>query len=161
MAERALTALGSPLSLKPTGETLMTIFGVALLAICTLAGTFIGDVLGKLLHVKANVGGVGIAMMLLIAARLWLARRGALTPGLKLGIEFWAAMYIPIVVAMAATQNVVAAVDGGPIVLLAGVGSVALCLTFTALLGRWGRRSEPDPPAVVVEDGGVISGVPD
>jgi malonate transporter MadL subunit len=42
----------------------MTVFGVALLAICTLIGVFIGDLLGVALHVKANVGGVGIAMML-------------------------------------------------------------------------------------------------
>jgi malonate transporter MadL subunit len=47
------------------------------------------------LHVKANVGGVGIAMLLLIAAKAWLARRGRLTPGLRLGVEFWAVMYIP------------------------------------------------------------------
>jgi malonate transporter MadL subunit len=32
------------------------------------------------LHVKANVGGVGIAMLLLIAAKAWLARQGKLTP---------------------------------------------------------------------------------
>ena len=36
----------------------MTIFGVALLAICTLIGVFIGDLLGVALQVKANVGGV-------------------------------------------------------------------------------------------------------
>ncbi|GJE16968.1 hypothetical protein AIGOOFII_1680 [Methylobacterium marchantiae] len=33
----------------------MTIFGVALLALCTLIGVFLG--------VKANVGGVGLAMI--------------------------------------------------------------------------------------------------
>ena len=54
---------------------------------------------------KANVGGVGIAMMMLIAARVWLVRRGLLSHGVKLGIEFWATMYIPIVVAMAAQQT--------------------------------------------------------
>jgi malonate transporter MadL subunit len=94
----------------------MTIYGVALLAICTLLGALLGDVLGAGLGVKTNVGGVGIAMILLMAARVWLMRKGALTHGLKLGIEFWAALYIPIVVAMAATQNVVAAVSGGPVV---------------------------------------------
>src|SRR3954471_23239721 len=41
--------------------------------------------------------------------------------GVKLGVEFWATMYIPIVVAMAAQQNVVAAARGGPIVLIAGL----------------------------------------
>jgi malonate transporter MadL subunit len=32
----------------------MTIFGVALLALCTLVGVFIGDLLGVALQVKAN-----------------------------------------------------------------------------------------------------------
>ena len=48
----------------------MGLVAVALLALCMLIGVFAGDALGALLHVKANVGGVGIAMMLLIAARL-------------------------------------------------------------------------------------------
>ena len=63
----------------------MVIFGVALLALCMLAGVFIGDVLGVLLHVKANIGGVGIAMMLLIAVWAWLQKRGTLSHGIKLG----------------------------------------------------------------------------
>ena len=48
-------------------------------------------------------------------------------------------MYIPIVVAMAATQNVVAAVEGGPVVLVAGLATVGLCFACVALLGRIGR----------------------
>ena len=44
----------------------MIIYGVAFLAFCTLVGVFIGELLGKLIGVPANVGGVGIAMMLLI-----------------------------------------------------------------------------------------------
>ena len=53
----------------------MIIYGVALLAICTLAGVIMGDMLGVLLGVKSNVGGVGIAMILLICARLWMQKR--------------------------------------------------------------------------------------
>src|SRR5258707_2269625 len=53
----------------------MTIYGVALLAICTLLGALLGDVLGVGLGVKTNVGGVGIAMMLLMGARVWLMRK--------------------------------------------------------------------------------------
>ncbi|WNG18736.1 malonate transporter subunit MadL [Cystobacter fuscus] len=117
----------------------MTIYGVALLALCTLVGVLLGDLLGMLLGVKANVGGVGIAMVLLILARLWLVRWGGLSPGLKSGVEFWAHLYIPIVVAMAAQQNVVAAVRGGPVVILAGLGATALCAAGTALLSRLGR----------------------
>lgn len=119
----------------------MAIYGTALLALCTLLGAALGEVLGVALHVKANVGGVGIAMLLLIAAKAWLARQGRLTPGLRLGVEFWAVMYIPIVVAMAAQQNVLAAVEGGPMVVIAGVGAVTLCFALVAVLGRvTGRR---------------------
>ncbi len=55
----------------------MIIYGVALLAICTLAGVIMGDMLGALLGVKSNVGGVGIAMILLICARLWMQKNAA------------------------------------------------------------------------------------
>ena len=138
----------------------MTIFGVALLAICTLIGVFIGDLLGVALHVKANVGGVGIAMMLLIAARVWLTRHGGLPPGIKLGVEFWATMYIPIVVAMAAQQNVVAAVRGGPIVLIAAVGAVSLCFAAVALIGHLGRdrKHEVEVEPELERGGKVIAG---
>lgn len=120
----------------------MTISGVALLAISTLLGMVLGDVLGALLGVKANVGGVGIAMILLIAARLWLQRHGLLTTGVKRGVEFWGSLYIPIVVAMAAQQNVLAAVESGPMVIIAGTGAVAICFASVALISRLGGRTE-------------------
>ncbi len=135
----------------------MTIYGVALLAVCTLLGAILGDLLGQALGVKANVGGVGIAMLILIAARYWLTRTGALSHGLKLGVEFWALMYIPIVVAMAAQQNVVAAVKGGPVVLIAGLVTVGLCFACVALLGRIGRPRASSGSA----PGDIISGDPD
>jgi malonate transporter MadL subunit len=135
----------------------MTVFGVALLAVCTLVGVLVGDLLGVALGVKANVGGVGIAMMMLIAARVWLVRRGLLSHGVKLGIEFWATMYIPIVVAMAAQQNVVAAVRGGPVVLIAGLGAVSLCFACVALIGRLGGRRElPADEVAGIERGGYV-----
>lgn len=114
----------------------MVIAGVALLAACTLLGILFGDLLGMLLGVKANVGGVGIAMLLLIAARMILGLRGSLDRGITLGVEFWGALYIPIVVAMAATQNVVAAVESGPLVVIAGVGAVTICFAAVALISR-------------------------
>jgi malonate transporter MadL subunit len=120
----------------------MTISGVALLAICTLIGALLGDLLGAALGVKANVGGVGIAMILLIAARLWLAGRGKLSGGVKLGVGFWGALYIPIVVAMAAQQNVVAAVEGGPLVVITAFGALLICFAAVALLSRIGGTRE-------------------
>ena len=120
----------------------MTISGVALLAFCTLAGGLLGDLLGHLLGVKANVGGVGIAMVLLVAGRVWLARQGRLSYGVKFGIEFWGAMYIPIVVAMAADQDVVAAVKSGPVALLAAALSLGACFTAVALISRLSGTAE-------------------
>jgi len=120
----------------------MTISGVALLAICTLLGSLLGDWLGIALGVKANVGGVGFAMIILIAARLWLVRRGWLSPGVKQGIGFWGALYIPIVIAMAAQQNVVSALKSGPVVVAAAIGTLVVCFAAVALISRMGGPIE-------------------
>ena len=124
----------------------MIIYGVALLAICTLAGVILGDLLGALLGVHSNVGGVGIAMILLICARLWTHRNGGMSKECELGVGFWGAMYIPVVVAMAAQQNVVTALHGGPVALVAAIGSVLLCGTTIAAISRT-NKGEPLPPA--------------
>jgi malonate transporter MadL subunit len=122
----------------------MIIYGVALLAICTLAGVILGDLLGVLLGVKSNVGGVGIAMILLICARLYMQKRGGLSKECELGVGFWGAMYIPVVVAMAAQQNVVTALKGGPIAVIAAIGSVVVCGCTIALISRT-NKGEPLP----------------
>ena len=57
----------------------MIIYGVGLLALCTLVGIVVGDMLGVLFGVKSNVGGVGIAMILLIFIRIWMDKRGLMT----------------------------------------------------------------------------------
>ena len=114
----------------------MIIYGVALLAICTLAGVIMGDMLGVLLGVKSNVGGVGIAMLLLICARLYMQRRSWLPQMTERGVEYWGAMYIPVVVAMAAQQDVVAALRGGPVAVLAAIGSVLVCGAVISLINR-------------------------
>ena len=68
-------------------------------------------------------------------------------------------MYIPIVVAMAAQQNVVAAARGGPIVLIAGLGAVSICFACVALISRLGRRRELPPEEVAeIERGGYVIG---
>ena len=120
----------------------MTISGVALLALCTLLGQALGELLGAQLGVKANVGGVGMAMILLIAARVWLTDRKLWTAGVNQGVMLWASLYIPILIAMAAQQDVVAAVSGGPMVLIGGIGVVGLCFAMVALIGRVAGRGE-------------------
>ncbi|QXI28179.1 malonate transporter subunit MadL [Pseudomonas vanderleydeniana] len=137
----------------------MIIYGVALLAACTLAGVVLGDLLGVLLGVKSNVGGVGIAMILLICARLWMHKRTGMSKDCELGVGFWGAMYIPVVVAMAANQNVVTALHGGPVAVLAAIGSVVLCGCTIALISRT-NRGEPLPaePSAPVPDAHAVGG---
>ena len=124
----------------------MIIYGVALLAACLVSGLYIGELLGQWLGVQANVGGVGIAMLLLVLASGSTRMRALVTGASGEGIKFWGAMYIPIVVAMAASQNVVAAVDGGILALLVGVLAVLVSFALVPLISRIGPRSEPLPP---------------
>jgi malonate transporter MadL subunit len=116
------------------------ILGVALLAACTLAGLFVGDLLGAALGLEANVGGVGIAMLLLIGFTNLPGRRlGPETPNGS-GVQFWSLMYIPIIVAMAAKQNVFAAVSGGVMAAVAGVLAVLAAFALVPVLSRWAQR---------------------
>ncbi|WP_019986765.1 malonate transporter subunit MadL [Rudanella lutea] len=114
----------------------MVIYGVAVLAFCYVMGQLAGEFLGQLIGVDANVGGVGFAMLLLILFNDWFTKKGytdRLTEG---GIQFWSQMYIPIVVAMSATQNVKVAVSSGLIAVLAGVVPVLLCGAVIPLLAK-------------------------
>lgn len=120
----------------------MIIFGTALLAICYLAGVALGDLIGVTLGTKTNVGGVGIAMLLLLAARIIMHRRDWLTEKSERGVGFWAAMYIPVVIAMAATQNVVSAVRSGLLAVLAAAATVMCCFGLVALINRRSARPE-------------------
>ncbi|TDQ39460.1 malonate transporter subunit MadL [Thiopseudomonas denitrificans] len=123
----------------------MIIYGVALLSLCTLTGIFIGEVLGALFGIPANVGGVGIAMLLLIFGGSYLSSKSALNPKTEQGIEFWNAIYIPIVVAMAAQQNVYGALSGGISAILAGVLAVTLSFIMVPVLTRLGQdKQAPD-----------------
>jgi malonate transporter MadL subunit len=114
----------------------MIIYGTALLAVCHLLGIFLGDLLGQAMGVKTNVGGVGIAMLLLIGARLYMAKKDLLPKLTELGVEYWGAMYIPVVVAMAAQQDMVSALRGGPVAVLSAVAAVGTCALVIAAINR-------------------------
>lgn len=114
----------------------MVIYGVALLAFCMLAGIFVGDILGQLIGVQANVGGVGIAMLLLIILSNLTHHKFSIGSATENGVHFWSAMYIPVVVAMAAKQNVLAAVSSGWMAIIAGVAAVAVSFAMIPLLDR-------------------------
>lgn len=124
----------------------MIIYGVALLSVSLIFGMLIGEALGVMLGVDANVGGVGIAMLFLVFASNSPSFQ-ALTEGAAgEGIKFWSAMYIPIVVAMAARQNVAAAADGGMLALVAGIAAVLVSFALVPVLSRLsGSDSEAVP----------------
>jgi malonate transporter MadL subunit len=114
----------------------MTIYGVGILAACYLAGQLLGELLGRLIGIDANVGGVGFAMILLIVANDKLMRRNLIRPSTEQGILFWSAMYIPVIVAMSATQNVAAAFSGGFVALMAGTVPTVAMFFLIPLLAR-------------------------
>ncbi len=117
----------------------MIIYGTALLAFCHLVGLLLGELLGMAIGAKTNVGGVGIAMLLLIVLKIYLHKRGYMPKETEAGVGFWGAMYIPVVVAMASTQNVVAALKGGPVALLSAIVAAAVCACCIAVLVRTGH----------------------
>ena len=78
-------------------------------------------------------------MLLLILGAERLQKSGQLKPPSEKGILFWSAIYIPIVVAMAASQNVLAAIKGGPVAILAGTLAVILCFALVPLISRLGQ----------------------
>ncbi|MFT5132802.1 MAG: malonate transporter MadL subunit [Gammaproteobacteria bacterium] len=119
----------------------MIIYGVALLSFCLIVGMLIGEMLGVALGVEANVGGVGIAMLFLVLASNT-DRFKTLVEGVSgKGIQFWSAMYIPIVVAMAAKQNVMAAFEGGMLAVAAGVSAVVVSFALVPVISRIGLSS--------------------
>ncbi|MGJ7509774.1 malonate transporter subunit MadL [Variovorax sp. GT1P44] len=123
----------------------MIIYGTALLAVCHLLGIFIGDLLGQAMGVKTNVGGVGIAMLLLIFARIYMQKKDMLPKLTELGVEYWGAMYIPVVVAMAAQQDMVSALRGGPVALLSAIAAVGVCAIVISVINR---TESPEDEAV-------------
>ena len=122
----------------------MKIYGVALLAGCFLLGKIMGNILGQLININNDIGGVGFAMFLLMFSSIYLKNKGWLVKESENGILFWSAIYIPIVVAMAATLNVKAAVSGGFVAVFAGIGATMACLFFVPVIAKIGQRNEAE-----------------
>ena len=120
----------------------MAIYGTALLSICLLAGVVVGRLLGLAIGIDANVGGVGIAMLLLIFASSRLQASGLLAKPTENGVLFWSSIYVPIVVAMAASQNVRAAASGGTVAILTGVFAVLISFSMVPLISRIGAPND-------------------
>lgn len=124
----------------------MAIYGTAILSLCLIFGLFIGRSLGWILGTGSDVGGVGVAMLALILVTDRLRKSDSLKEATEAGIQFWSAMYVPIIVAMAAGLNVKAAISSGPAAILAGVVTVAASFSLVPLVSRIGKPTEPNEP---------------
>lgn len=122
----------------------MKIYGVALLCACFLFGKFLGQLLGSALGLAGDIGGVGFAMLLLMLSSTYLRKKKWLVPESESGIRFWSAMYIPIIVAMAATQNVDAAFSGGWVAILAGGVATLAGLLLVPVISRIGKPTNTE-----------------
>ena len=116
------------------------IFGVALLAACMFIGSFVGNVLGALIGLDSDVGGVGFAMLLLLLVVNSKKISQKLPKGSAEGLTFWKEMFLPIVIAMSTSQNVYHAVSGGAVAAVAGLASVAASFALLVLLRRISKK---------------------
>ncbi len=113
----------------------MEIYGLGIIAACMFVGVFVGSILAKLLGVSGDVGGVGIAMLLLVLVSNYIK----LDEKTQNGIKLISNLYIPIIVAMAATQDVVKALSGGAVAFLAGGVATVASFFLVPLLSRIGK----------------------
>ena len=118
----------------------MKIYGVAFLAACLLVGKYLGSLLGMLIGVNGDVGGVGFAMLILMLGNHFFAQKWGMQQATKDGVAFWSAMYIPIIIAMASTQNVKAAFGGGWVAMAAGTLTTVLVMALVPILSKIGNE---------------------
>lgn len=102
------------------------ILGLALLSVSFIIGMWTGELLGSWLGIHANVGGVGFAMIFLLLIKEYFLKKGWWKIELESGIEFWNKLYIPVVIAMAASLNVKSAISAGTLAVFAGVIPVVI-----------------------------------
>ena len=114
----------------------MNIYGVSLLAFCFLFGKIIGTYLGSLIGLSGDVGGVGFSMFLLVYINSYLKKNNINTSKSENGIIFWSTMYIPIVIAMSASQNVKASLTGGVLAVMVGVTVTFFAFILVPILSK-------------------------
>ena len=120
------------------------IYGTALLAACMLCGSYIGNVFGSLLGLNSDVGGVGFAMLLLLLVTNSKKISEKLPKGTSDGLNFWSGMFLPIIIAMSAGQNVYSAMSSGALAVIAGLAATALAFVLVPVLGLMNKKNTDD-----------------
>ena len=118
------------------------IYSLVTLALSMLLGKYIGTCFGTLVGINADVGGVGFAILILL-----FVGNSKLFPFTKRkdffeGMIFWKKMYIPVVVAMAASQNVFRMLTSGMVAIIGGAAAVAFPFLLLYILHKREERRE-------------------
>lgn len=118
------------------------IYSLVTIALCMLLGKFIGTLLGNAVGIGADVGGVGFAILLMLlvtnSKKLNFTKRQDFIQGMN----FWRKMYIPVVVAMAASQNVFRMLTSGMVAIVAGAAAVAFPFFLLYVIHKLEERRE-------------------
>ena len=118
------------------------IYSLVTLAACMLLGKYIGTCFGTLVGINADVGGVGFAILLLLFVNNCKWFPFAKKPDFTQGMNFWKKMYMPVVVAMAASQNVYRMLTSGMVAIVAGAAVVAFPFLLLYILHKRNERRE-------------------
>lgn len=121
----------------------MVLYGSALIGACLLAGNLLGILLGRLTGLGTNVGGVGFASVLLLIITA-IRPLDKMHPRTVEGIRFWQGMFLPVVVAMSASQDIVHALDGGTVAIFAGLLPVAAGFLLVPVLSGRGKNPKAE-----------------
>ena len=118
------------------------IYSLVTLALCMLLGKYIGTLFGTLVGINADVGGVGFAILLLLfvgnCKRFTFTKRKDFIGGMS----FWKKMYMPVVVAMAASQNVYRMLTSGMVAIVGGAAVVAFPFLLLYILHKRELKKE-------------------
>ncbi len=126
------------------GAILTMFFGTVLIALSLLAGTALGSILGSLFNLDTEVGSVGFGILIFLFLISVLKSTRHFSPDLEKGILFWKQLYIPIVIAMASTQDVFSAMSKGGIAIACGAAPVLLTIAIMFLLRERLESHEAD-----------------
>lgn len=118
------------------------IYGVSILAACMFSGKLIGQLIGELTGIGSDIGGVGFAMLLLLFVTNSKFFREQTDTKISDGIVFWKEMYIPVVIAMAATQNVLQALSCGIYAIIAGLAAVGVSFALLPVINNMSNKSK-------------------
>lgn len=95
---------------------------------------------------RPDIGGVGFAMLLLLIITNSKKISSILPEDYSKGINFWKAMFIPVIIAMSASQNVVSALSEGWLALVAGLVVVVVCLLLVPVFNLFSPKGEENRP---------------